>query len=199
MSEKHPNLTTIFTTPIWGYDFEKHNEVKNNFIETINAYEKKNSIIPNELSASSIQTVSNLHQNPVFKPLIDRILEICSNIKSDFYLEDNTGLGLRSMFATKTLPKGFQNLPKFNNALIQGFYFLDTPKNSGILNIYNPCTESSYFGFKVTDNSTFNQEQYKSLMPEGAIICLPSHLKVEITGNQSDLSRSIIHFCICTV
>lgn len=199
MSDINPNKTTIFTTPIWGYDFVSHSDFKADFIETIDSYADMNSIVNNELSSLSIQTVSNLHQNPIFRPLVDRILQICSDLKTEFHLEDSVGLGLRSMFATKTQPKGFQTVTKFNNALLQGFYFIETPKNSGILNIYNPCPEPSYFLFGVTNNSTFNQEKYRSLMPEGAIILLPSHLNVDITLNESDAARTIIHFCICTV
>lgn len=198
-TNSNPNKTTIFTTPLWGYDFNQHNDVKTTFIETIDSYEEKNSIAPNELSANSIRTVHNLHHNPVFRPLIDQILEICSDLKSDFYLEDNIGLGISSMYATKTDPNGVQSLPELHNSLIQGFYFLDTPKDSGLLQIYNPCSESSYFSFKVSENSSFNQELYNTLMPESAIIVLPSHLKVNMTVNKSDQTRRIIHFCICTV
>jgi len=195
----NPHRSTIFTTPLWGYEFLEHEKEKNNFVKTIDSCEEKNYLLPNELSSRSKKTGATLHQNPVFKPLTDQLLAISAHLKQDFFLEESVHLGITCMHAMKTDPGGVQAIPESLHSLVQGFYFLDTPENSGMLHIHNPSRELSYFDFLCTQMSTFNQKLYQTLMPEGIIILMPSHLKVDITVNKSDQVRRILHFNICTL
>jgi len=193
------NPSTIFAIPMWSYSFSAHSNYKTDFIDTLKSYREKQQLVENDLSSSdSVVTVHTLHHNPVFKPLVDTISHICKDIKKHYSLDKTVGLGIKAMSGSMTGPKQVQCSLKQSNNFLQGYYFLDTPADSGLIKIENPGKDPGHFSFPITENNLFNTQFYTSTIPEGTIFILPSNLSVDLTVNKSQYPRAIIHFFLCT-
>lgn len=188
----------IFNSCLWTVPFEDHQNDKLNYIKTLEDY-KKNTINKNtNIHHRTFITSQDLHTNPAFDNLVQKISSDCKSIIDYWKLEDGVKIGISKMWGSITQPGGILMPQAVPFTFLYGIYFLNTPPGSGELSINNPSINPDFYAaLPVKEITSFNTEKFITPMPEGIITLLPGYLNVHSTINDHDNdSRFIIHFAL---
>lgn len=192
---------TIFSTPLWHFDYKEHNQTKSNLINYLNEHSKnfndKDYIHLTDDSHNIYISDANLHCEKPFESLINEIFLTGDDLRSSFKLKNSMTLGVSQMWGTVTKPGGFISRKYFPDHLFHGVYSLQTPKNSGLISLNRDNADKSYYQrIDFQEPNTKNCEIFKSFLPEGSVLLFPSNLHVSYTVNNSDFDRHLVHFTI---
>ena len=188
-------MNPLFVVPSWQLPFHKHNELHNTYITHLEKYKKNNLSLPNISSTNTFVTQPNLHIDPVFEEFVKFSIDCVSQIKPSYNLTPSLNLGLSSMHGTISEKGGLFSPDMKGDDFITGLYFLHTPPASGQLCIKYNVGDAAYFRkLHVETDNTINNQMAKLPMPQGNIVLFPSYLDYFIAQNNSEESRSIIHF-----
>lgn len=196
MTERITQSMNIFSTPMWVYDSLSHEENKNNIIETLENYQQ-DTHNRNRKHFKTFVTTRDLQHNPNFEFIIQDLKNIGHELITDWKLEESLSLGIGDMWATVSHKDGII-MPHINtHGFLYGMYFLNTPPDSGYLKLENPVYDKSFFdNFVSRELTEFNIPEFITPIPEGSYCIFPSHLSSQITNNNTDQDRIIIHFVL---
>ena len=184
----------MFTTAMHVANFDKHEknkELYKRFIDETIASQANNSTTESYQSTSSIRS---LHSIDVFNDLKKCISDCCLQLVKDYGISKEMNLAITSMWCDVS-KHGQITTPHYHSkGFIQAAYFLDTPPNSGKLNVIQDLTDRSYFAsIGVQDVNPLNSCHFMSLIPEGSIFFMPSHLTTSYSPNNDKADRYVVN------
>lgn len=188
-------LQQMFVIPLWAGEFDLHAKCKQKYIDSLTQYFENNSIITDHADCNTAYTKSILHIDSTYNEIIEQIIKSCPDILKELNIDPTCTLGIDRMQASVSskggiIPENFET-----SALLKGFYFLQTPPESGQMSIRLDISDRSYFDlFKTTELNTLNTNCLDFPIPEGSILIMPAHLTTNITSNLSDKQRMIFTF-----
>lgn len=184
----------MFTTAMHVANFDKHEknkELYKRFIDKTIASQATNSAVESHQSTKSI---TSLHSTDVFDDLKKCISNCCSQLIKDYKISKEMNLAITSMWGE--VSKHGQITPPYYHpkGFIQAAYFLDTPTNSGNLEVVQDLTDRNYFAsIGVQDVNPLNSCHFMSLIPEGSIFFMPSHLTTSYSPNNDKADRYVVN------
>ena len=136
---------------------------------------------------------TNMHTIPVFKPLVDELYKMQSQIYKEEFLERKPILG--NMWANINY-KGALNRPHVHaNSLFSGAYYIKVPNNSGFLKINDPRQGTHFIKPARKDGIPIYLAPEVHIEPkENRIIMFPSWLEHCVEMNESDDIRISVSF-----
>jgi len=143
----------------------------------------------------------DLLQYPEFKPLQDLILNRAKQLIED--QETYTGrkmpykkLVFKEIWFNVNPPQGYQGKHHHADFLLGGTYYIQVPKNSGIIRFFNPNNYAQYKMFSNTSDHLM--KLIADIEPfEGHLLVWPGFLDHEVTTNLTeDKLRVTVSFCI---
>ena len=136
---------------------------------------------------------TNMHTIPVFKPLVDELYKMQSEIYKEEFLERKPILG--NMWANINY-KGALNRPHVHaNSLFSGAYYIEVPNNSGFLKINDPRQGTHFIKPARKDGIPIYLAPEVHIEPkENRIIMFPSWLEHCVEMNESDDIRISVSF-----
>jgi len=143
----------------------------------------------------------DLTQYPEIKPLQDLILNRAKQLIDD--QRDYTGINFiyknlkfKEMWFNVNPPDGYQGKHHHADYLLGGTYYIQVPKNSGLIRFFNP---NNYAQYKMYST---NRNHLMKLMADvettdGHLLIWPGYFDHEVTTNLTeDKIRITISFCI---
>ena len=136
---------------------------------------------------------TNMHTIPVFKPLVDELYKMQSEIYKEEFLERKPILG--NMWANINY-KGALNRPHVHaNSFFSGAYYIKVPNNSGFLKINDPRQGTHFIKPARKDEIPIYLAPEVHIEPkENRIIMFPSWLEHCVEMNESDDIRISVSF-----
>ena len=122
----------FFPTNIYGHD----TQLDNNFLanEIVN-WSKQNKGVQ-KTNVNGWHSETNMHELPQFKPLVDELFKMTTEVFKEEWLDRQPRLG--NMWANINPPGGMNQPHLHSNALFSGVYYIKVPPKSGRLRIYDP-------------------------------------------------------------
>lgn len=187
---------TLFAVPLYQTVFPSHNknhELYKTFID--DQIDNQASTI--DLEHNSVATRRILHSIDVFDDLIYSIGDLCEELHNDFCISFDKSIAVSAMWATRCDNQKFIRTQYQTESFLYGVYFLQTPEESGSIEIELDITDRNYYSdVHPDDPNTLNSRNFKTLMPEGHILLMPSHLGVGYTTNLAKSQRYLLHFTL---
>lgn len=184
----------MFSCPIWTCQYEGHDKQKNNLIKLLDEI-RDTSANRTKGNYNTFETNRDLQTHPAMKNFIDDIGPLGNELTNVWGFEEASSLGICSMWGSITEMHGSINHHSVPFSLLYGLYFLQTPPESGHLEIDYPTQDRDFFyNFAPRTPKTFNLAKFMTPMPEGTLVFFPSHVSAFISTNISDENRYIIHF-----
>lgn len=196
MTERNTQTMNIFSTPMWVFDGQRHDENKDNIVETLNNYQN-DTHNRNRDHFKTFVTTRDLQHNPNFNFILEDLKFIGSELISDWKLEESSSLGIGEMWATISHKDGII-MPHLNSfGFLYGMYFVNTPPESGYLKLENSVYDKSFYdNFIPREITEFNVPTFLTPIPEGSYCIFPAHVPSQITSNNTDEDRIIVHFVL---
>jgi len=189
----------IFSTPIFNTTYSKHEHEQSEIIDVLDSYKEK-TVNQNRKHHKTFISPCDLHHNPNFDNLVEEISTIIPKLKERWYLEDPTKIGIKHMSGSITSPGGLLMPHKETFVFMNGIYFLNTPPLSGFLSIESPVVDVSFYSnLSIIENNSINSPEVSLLMPQGNVMFFPGYLRHQITLNEAELNRYLIHFSLVIV
>mgnify|MGYP003132748340 CR=1 FL=1 len=191
---------TPFYTPLFTmkYDDKKklrtHNQLKDRAF--VLEKENKGRVVSNVggYQSDSFTTKDNLVNN-----FYNEILPIVYKITQTYEIAYNYQIILLNLWFNVNRKHNF-NHPHVHNACnFSGIYYLNVPKNSGVLRFNNPDKIIQNFPFyegPFHNHNGSNNSQFLISPEEGLLVIFPSHLEHSVEPNQNDDPRVSIAFNI---
>jgi uncharacterized protein (TIGR02466 family) len=177
---------SIFNTPIWGYTLSNEKYHAEDYLSFIEELQIKEHSVSKSNSNGAWQSRDNLHEEPIFKEVVDDILlrYIATDILKEYNIED---FSVQSMWANVNGKHSF-NYQHTHEGYISGVLYLKVPRNSGRLIFTNPIIRSEQHPIR-TPNYPINPTPL-------ACIVFPSWLEHYVEPNTSDDTRISLSFNI---
>jgi len=118
LNEVSKTVTTIFSSPIYTFQFKDHEVLKGRTLQYLENEEEYK-----ETKAPYIDlTSADLHQNEIFQPYHEFFDDCLSFAMHDMGYSQSQAI--TSMWATRQKPGGFHHPHKHGNAFLAGVYYL---------------------------------------------------------------------------
>ena len=122
----------FFPTTIYGHDIQ----LNNNFLTNeIVAWSKKNSGVK-KTNVNGWHSETNMHELPQFKPLVDELFKMASEVFNEEWVDREPRLG--NMWANINYQGGYNKPHIHPNSLFSGVYYVHAQPNSGKLICNDP-------------------------------------------------------------
>ena len=140
------------------------------------------------------QSDTNMHEIPVFKPLVDELFKMMNEVFKEEYLDERAELG--NMWVNINPPGGYNKAHVHPNAVFSGVYYVKTPPNCGRLICNDPRP-----GIQTCMPNRIKNQPPKHLWreihlqpPENRAIIFPAWLWHQVEPNKSNEDRISISF-----
>ena len=180
----------FFPTLIYGKDVNLDNNL---FAREVIEWSKRD---PGETrtNMNGWHSTTNMHQIPVFKPLVDELFKMQQEIYEQEWLEREPMIG--NMWANIN-PPGASNRPHIHpNSHFSGVYYIKAPKNSGSLVCSEPRS-GAHMVMPTRKEGRPPKHLWREVHLEpitGRVIMFPSWLWHNVETNKSDDIRISVSF-----
>ena len=117
----------FFPTTIYGHD----TQLDNNFLANeIVAWSKQNKGVQ-KTNVNGWHSETNMHELPQFKPLVDELFKMVSEVFNEEWVDRQPRLG--NMWANINYQGGYNKPHIHPNSLFSGVHYIKAPENSGDL------------------------------------------------------------------
>lgn len=138
---------------------------------------------------------TNLHRNPLFRPLVDRILEAGEEV-ADFgqWALSDYDVHLQNAWGIINPKFGYNTLHNHPLSFLSGVYYLQTPTNCGEIEFRDPREVRMMEVIPLVSNNrwTYKTVQYQPI--EGRMLLFPSWLLHQVKPNLNEQDRICISF-----
>jgi len=181
---------SYFPTTIYAKDVNLDNRL---FEREVIEWSKKDAGV-NRTNVNGWHSQTNMHEMPVFKPLVDQLFIMQQQMFEEEWLEREALLG--NMWANINPPGGY-NMPHIHpNSHFSGVYYIKAPKNSGNI-IFNEPKPGAHMIMPKRKEGTPPTHLWKEVHAEpleGRIIMFPSWLWHCVQPNKSNEIRISVSF-----
>lgn len=196
MSSLHP----LFITPVFFRslpDFEHLIPV----IEDL--CQKGEKIASRDSSAKKWSTVGgwnsrdNLHENPDFFSLRDKIIIFSENAFKHMAVADDYEPAIKDMWAVINKPGDYNSSHVHSRNYLSGVFYLKVPENSGSLIFYDPRAQAEIISPPKKKNEPIGLSHWGNWDPkENDLILFPAYLRHGVETNNSKEDRIVVSFNI---
>ena len=123
---------SYFPTVIYAKDVNLDNRL---FEREVIEWSKKDGGI-NRTNVNGWHSQTNMHEIPVFKPLVDELFIMQEQVFAEEWLDSGATMG--NMWANINPPGGYNKAHVHPNAVFSGVYYVKTPANCGRLVCNDP-------------------------------------------------------------
>ena len=180
----------FFPTTIYGHD----TQLDNNFLANeIVAWSKQNKGVQ-KTNVNGWHSETNMHELPQFKPLVDELFKMVSEVFNEEWVDRQPRLG--NMWANINYQGGYNKPHIHPNSLFSGVYYVKAPKDSGKLACNDP-RPGIQLNMPVRKSGQPPKHLWREchLEPiEGRIIIFPFYLWHNVEPNQSNDIRISVSF-----
>lgn len=139
-------------------------------------------------------STTDMHQKPVFKPLVNELFQMQHEIFKEEWLEREPIIG--NMWANINPPGGYNRPHLHPNCHFSGVYYIKCPKNSGDL-VFNDPRNTAYMALPVRKENKPPVDLWREVRVEpieGRLIMFPAWLWHCVEPNNSDDIRISVSF-----
>ena len=137
---------------------------------------------------------TNMHQIPVFKPLVDELFKMQSEVFQEEWLESEPVIG--NMWANINPPGGYNRPHLHPNSHFSGVYYIKAPKNSGQI-VFNEPRSAAHMVMPRRKEGEPPSHLWKEVRVdplEGRIVIFPAWLWHCVEPNLSNEIRISVSF-----
>ena len=179
-----------FPTVIYAKDVNLDNRL---FEREVIEWSKKDGGV-NRTNVNGWHSQTNMHEIPVFKPLVDELFIMQEQVFAEEWLENGATIG--NMWANINPPGGY-NMPHVHpNSHFSGVYYIKAPKDSGNIVFNEPKTGAHMIMPRRKEGKPpshlWNEVHVDPL--EGRIIIFPAWLWHCVEPNESNDIRISVSF-----
>ena len=139
-------------------------------------------------------STTNMHQIPVFKPLVDELFKMQNEVFQEEWLESEPHMG--NMWANINPPGGMNRAHIHPNSLWSGVYYVKASENSGQLKIEDPRSVALMVRPRMKQGKPprrlWREDNYEP--KAGRLIMFPSWLNHCVDTNESNDIRISVSF-----
>ena len=180
----------FFPTTIYGKDVKLDNQL---FANEIVEWSRRDQGVK-KTNRNGWHSTTEMHQIPVFKPLVDELFIMMQDIWKEEWLDSQPILG--NMWANINPPGGY-NAPHIHpNSLFSGVYYIKSSNNSGnlVFNDPRPGEQLNMPRIKKGQPPKHLWREVRLEPKEGRIIIFPFHLWHSVEPNLSNDIRISVSF-----
>jgi len=180
----------FFPTSVFGKDIKLDNDF---FAREIVEWSKRD---PGKkrTNVNSWHSPDTMHQIPVFKPLVDELMNMCKEVFSEEWLDREPVLG--NMWANINPPGGYNRPHLHPNSHFSGVYYIKTQENCGHL-VFNEPRSGAHMTMPIRKEGRPPKHLWKEVHIDpipGRIIMFPSWLWHCVEPNKSNDIRISVSF-----
>tara|TARA_Y100001938_G_scaffold23471_1_gene30596 strand:+ start:19 stop:603 length:585 start_codon:yes stop_codon:yes gene_type:complete len=179
-----------FPTIIYAKDVNLDNRL---FEREVVEWSKKDNGV-NRTNVNGWHSQTNMHEIPVFKPLVDELFIMQEQVFAEEWLENGATIG--NMWANINPPGGY-NMPHVHpNSHFSGVYYIKAPKDSGNI-VFNEPKTGAHMVMPRRKEGKPPSHLWKEVHVdplEGRIIIFPSWLWHSVQPNKSNDIRISVSF-----
>lgn len=182
-------FNSIFATPVLETDIGISKEI----LEYIHKIKYRRTDYDN----ADISISMNVLDKKVFSKYTKRIEHYVEKFCFDFVKFDKTKVELErtASWSNRYYPEDWCQYHNHSNAFVTGVWYLETPKKSGDLELYNPrFAFGEPISFECVDYNNVNSSNYTFECSPGKLIIFPSTIGHSVDKNRSKKVRSCIAF-----
>lgn len=140
------------------------------------------------------QSSPNLHEQEVYKPLVDKIIE-CSRRIFDGNKLVYSGFKITDMWSNVSKQGEFHRPHTHSNNYLSGVFYVQSDKsNTANIQFYDPRPQADVMTPSVTESTRYNSHIWFYPSIENRMLFFPSWLQHYVPTNNSELPRSSIAF-----
>ena len=140
------------------------------------------------------QSSPNLHEQEVYKPLVDKIIE-CSRRIFDGNKLIYSGFKITDMWSNVSKQGEFHRPHTHSNNYLSGVFYVQSDKsNTANIQFYDPRPQADVITTSVTESTRYNSHIWFYPSIENRMLFFPSWLQHYVPTNNSELPRSSIAF-----
>ena len=140
------------------------------------------------------QSSPNLHEQEVYKPLVDKIIE-CSRRILDGNKLIYSGFKITDMWSNVSKQGEFHRPHTHSNNYLSGVFYVQSDKsNTANIQFYDPRPQADVMTPSVTESTRYNSHIWFYPSIENRMLFFPSWLQHYVPTNNSELPRSSIAF-----
>lgn len=140
------------------------------------------------------QSSPNLHEQEVYKPLVDKIIE-CSRRIFDGNKLIYSGFKITDMWSNVSKQGEFHRPHTHSNNYLSGVFYVQSDKsNTANIQFYDPRPQADVMTPSVTESTRYNSHIWFYPSIENRMLFFPSWLQHYVPTNNSELPRSSIAF-----
>ena len=165
----------------WSYNKQKQD--KGRVVSNVGGYQSENFTTKNNL-------INNFY---------NEILPIMHKITLTYQIAYDYQIILLNLWFNVNRKHNFNHPHVHNSCNFSGIYYLNVPKNSGVLRFNNPdkiIQSLSFYEGPFHNYNGSNNSQFVITPEEGLLVIFPSHLEHSVEPNQNDEPRVSIAFNI---
>ena len=142
------------------------------------------------------QSLPNLHEQEVYKPLVDKIIE-CGRRIFDGNKLVYSGFKITDMWSNVSKQGEFHRPHTHSNNYLSGVFYVQSDKsNTANIQFYDPRPQADVITPSVTESTRYNSHIWFYPSIENRMLFFPSWLQHYVPTNNSELPRSSIAFNI---
>jgi uncharacterized protein (TIGR02466 family) len=140
------------------------------------------------------QSSPNLHEQEVYKPLVDKIIE-CSRRIFDGSKLVYSGFKITDMWSNVSKQGEFHRPHTHSNNYLSGVFYVQSDKSkTANIQFYDPRPQADIITPSVTESTRYNSHIWFYPSIENRMLFFPSWLQHYVPTNNSELPRSSIAF-----
>jgi uncharacterized protein (TIGR02466 family) len=186
------NKSIPFCIEMYQVDYDKFE--KQSLIDFLKKFTENNPSVTYS-NRNGYQSPSTLHKEEEMKDLIQFITESCNELFKNLGISEHFQSEISGMWVNinKDL-KSFNRL-HLHGGIISGVIYIQSPKGSGKLNIYNPGMNTLWEGYYLSSTRNYNNSNCIEIEPqEGKIFLWPSYVPHQVDCNEENVERISISF-----
>jgi len=181
---------SYFPTVIYAKDVNLDNRL---FEREVVEWSKRDGGI-NRTNVNGWHSQTNMHEIPVFKPLVDELFIMQEQVFAEEWLQNGATMG--NMWANINPPGGY-NMPHVHpNSHFSGVYYIKAPKDSGNI-VFNEPKTGAHMVMPRRKDGKPRSHLWKGVHVnpiEGRILIFPSWLWHSVQPNKSNDIRISVSF-----
>ena len=178
-------LDLWFPTPVYSYDLPNAQELNKSLIKHIKKWSKKDKGLK-KTNRGGWHSTTDMHSKSEYEPLIQELMNMQDTICREEGYTSSMYLG--NMWANINYPDCFNRDHTHPNADWSGVYYVQTPKNCGLLDIQDPRYQANMLlpgqlPRKKIPPRLWKQQKYEPVT--GRVVVFPAWLNHGVTINES--------------
>lgn len=182
----------LFTIPIFKFKFDKHAELREEFLSFI---KRREALVNNTRRSTLMFTDPNLHKEPIFKPYVEFAEQCVAEVMDK--IGWNPSFEFTGMWGTHQQNGGYHHRHLHSNAILAGVYYLEGNLSTPGTTFFNPQQYFNVINPPSNGKPLLFKNAHTLKFEEGTQYIFPAWLTHNTNVNNTDVTnsfRSILSF-----